>query len=131
MEATARPGGSTSGTATIDTRYADSDWGRVYASPFANVWDGLHDEIKAHRHWSVVHSDEELGLVTAVCRSWLPWEVGHLTVWVRLDENALTRVDTRAWCRAGWTFPGGNNRRVRALVSGLDRRLGRNTRVEI
>ena len=131
MESTVRAGDSPNVAETMDTRDSDSPWGRVYASPFARVWDALHEEIRGRRYWSLVHADEELGLLTATCRSWRPWEVSHLTVWVRLDENALTRVDMRSWCRSSWALPGGNRRRVRALVSRLDRRLGENTRVEI
>ncbi|MCL7926984.1 MAG: hypothetical protein M8841_04265 [marine benthic group bacterium] len=114
-----------SGTDSIDTRHPGSPLGRVYAAPYARVWDVLHDEINRRRLWSVVHSDEDLGLLTAVCRSWLPGEVGHITVWVRLDDNALTRVDVRAWRRPGVGLPGGSKRRVRTIVAGLDRKLGR------
>jgi hypothetical protein len=102
----------------------------LYASPFARVWDALHDEIEGRRHWSVVHADEELGLLTVLCGSFLPGPVGHLTVWVRLDDNALTRVDSRAWSRSGRGLPGRSGRLVRALISGLDRRLGVDTRVD-
>jgi hypothetical protein len=130
VETTARHGAAPSAAETIDTRDSTSPWGRVYAAPFAAVWDALHEEIGSRRRWALVHSDEELGLLTATCRSWRPWEVSHLTVWVRLDENALTRVDTRAWSRSGWTLPGGSRRCVRALVSRLDQRLGKSTRVE-
>ena len=119
-----------SGTDSIDTRHPGSPMGRVYAAPYARVWDLLHQEIDGRRLWSVVHSDEELGLLTAVCRSWLPWQIGHITVWVRLDDNALTRVDVRAWRRPGTGFPGGSRRRVRAIVTGLDRKLGRDARIE-
>jgi hypothetical protein len=76
-----------------------------------------------------VHSDEELGLLTAVCRTLLPWELGHLTVWVRLDENGLTRVDVRSTSRSSLALPGGNRRRVQAIVSRLDSQLGSKTRV--
>jgi hypothetical protein len=130
VESAARTADSPNAAALIDTRGSDSPWGRVYAAPFARVWDALREEIGDRRGWSLVHADEELGLLTATCRSWHPWEVSHLTVWVRLDENALTRVDVRSWCRSGWSLPGGNRRRVRALVSRLDRRLGESTRVE-
>ncbi|MEJ2481835.1 MAG: DUF1499 domain-containing protein [Gemmatimonadota bacterium] len=127
LESPARSGDP--GTEAIDTRRPDSLSGRVYAAPYARVWDLLHDEIDGRRLWSVVHSDEGLGLLTAVCRSWLPWNVGHLTVWVRLDENALTRVDVRSWSRRGIGFPGVDRRRVRAVIAGLDRGLGREARI--
>ena len=125
----ARPGGPRPGAATVDTRHTGSPDSRVYAAPFAHVWDALHAEISRRRRWTVVHSDEDLGLLTAMCRTLLPWDVGHLTVWVRLDEYALTRVDVRSTCRTNLALPGGNRRRVLALVSSLDEQLGTGTRV--
>ena len=130
-ESHGRDGGTRPGTATVDTRLTGSPDSRIYAAPFARVWDSLHAEISRRRMWTVVHSDEELGLLTAVCRTLLPWEVGHLTVWVRLDEYALTRMDVRSTCRTNLTLPGGNRRRVQALVSSLDDQLGDGTRVQI
>jgi hypothetical protein len=128
-EVRSTPGGSRTGAATIDTRLAGSPDSRVYAAPFARVWDALHEEFSERRMCSVVHSDEELGLLTAVCRTLLPWELGHLTVWVRLDENGLTRVDVRSTSRSSLALPGGNRRRVQAIVSRLDSQLGSKTRV--
>ena len=128
-EVHARDGGTRPGVATVDTRLTGSPDSRVYAAPFAHVWDALHAEISRRRLWTVVHSDEDLGILTAVCRTLLPWEVGHLTVWVRLDEYALTRVDVRSSCRTNLALPGGNRRRVQALVSSLDDQIGTGTRV--
>ena len=128
-EVHARDSGTRPGTATVDTRLAGSPDSRVYAAPFAHVWDALHTEISRRRLWTVVHSDEDLGILTAVCKTLLPWEVGHLTVWVRLDEYALTRVDVRSTCRTNLALPGGNRRRVQALVSSLDDQIGTGTRV--
>ena len=45
------------------SRLAGSPDSRVYAAPFARVWDALHEEFSERRRWSVVHSDEELGLL--------------------------------------------------------------------
>ena len=125
----ARHGGARPGAATVDTRHTGSPDSLVFAAPFAHVWDALHAEISRRRLWSVVHSDEDLGLLTAVCRTLLPWDVGHLTVWVRLDEHALTRVDIRSTSRTNFTLPGGNRRRVQALISSLDDQIGTGTRV--
>ena len=122
-------GGSSPGAATIDTRITGSPESRVYAAPFARIWDALHDEISRRRRWMVIHSDEDLGLLTAVCRTLLPWEIGHLSVWVRLDEYGLTRVEVRSTSRSKLALPGGNRRRVRAIVSALDNQLGSGARV--
>ncbi len=128
-EITARSKAEGSRPTSVDTRHDESVRGRVYAASFARVWDALIAEISGRRSWTLVHSDEELGLLTAVCRSVVPRELGHLTVWVRLDENALTRVDARSMSRSSFSWPGGDRRRVEALVAGLDRRLGSDTRV--
>jgi len=128
-EAHVRDRGHRSGTSTVDTRSPDSSDGRVYAAPFARVWDAMHSEIARRRRWSVIHSDESLGVLTAVCKTLIPGEFSHLTVWVRLDEYALTRVDIRSTSRSRLGLPGGNRRRVQSLVSCLDDRLGDGTRV--
>lgn len=128
-EAQVRDRGSGSGISTVDTRSPDSPDSRVYAAPFARVWDALHSEIHRRRRWKVIHSDEGLGVLTAVCGSLIPREFSHLTVWVRLDEYALTRVDVRSTSRSRLGLPGGDRRRIQSLVSCLDDRLGEGTRV--
>ncbi|MGW8281837.1 MAG: hypothetical protein ACWGON_00945 [Gemmatimonadota bacterium] len=128
-EAQVRDRGNRSGTSTVDTRSPDSPDSRVYAAPFARVWDAMHSEITRRRRWRVIHSDEGLGVLTAVCRTLIPGESIHLTVWVRLDEYALTRVDVRSTSRSRFGLPGGDRRRVQSLVTCLDDRLGDGTRV--
>ena len=128
-EDSAREGTAGSGAISVDTRHDGSLRGRVYAASFADVWDALLTEVSGHRSWTLVHSDEDLGLLTAVCRRVLPRETGHLTVWVRLDENALTRVDVRSMSRSAIGRAGGDRRRVEALMSRLDRRLGGSARI--
>lgn len=128
-EAQLRDRGGGPGITTVDTRTPDSPDSRVYAAPFARVWDALHSEIARRRRWKVVHSDEGLGVLTAVCGTLLPGESSHLTVWVRLDEYALTRVDIRSSSRNRLGLPGGDRRRVQSLVSCLDDRLGEESRV--
>jgi hypothetical protein len=128
-EVQVRTGSSRPGAATIDTRITGSPDSRVYAASFARIWDALHDEISRRRRWVVIHSDEDLGLLTAVCGTLLPWEIGHLSVWVRLDEYGLTRVDVRSTSRSTLALPGGNRRRVQAIISSLDNQLGPGARV--
>jgi hypothetical protein len=100
----------------------------VYAVPFARVWDQLLVEIGARGRWDMVHSDEEMGLITVACRGILPGRPDDLTIWVRLDGNGLTRVDLRCESHTRRDF-GAGERRVRDLLASLDRTLGSGSRV--
>jgi hypothetical protein len=111
-----------------DTRATDGPAGRVYAAAFATVWDLLLDDVGGRRGWELVHADEELGLLTVVCRA-VPSLRDDLSVWVRLDENGLTRVDARAVTRSRWDPFGMGRRRVRGLLGRLDDALGPGARV--
>jgi len=107
-----------------DTRAADGPKGRVYAAPFARVWDELLAQIARQPGWKLAHKDEVLGMVTVRCRSFLFRFVDDLTLWVALDENALTRVEARSVSRVGRGDLGANHRRIRRLFLSLDRALG-------
>ena len=112
-----------------DTRATAGPGGRTYAAPFANVWDRLEAEIGARRGWTLVHADEERGLFTVVCRNLVPPGTDDLSVWVRLDEFGLTRVDMRSSARGGRRDFGTNQRRVASLIRALDKALGPGHRV--
>lgn len=133
-EADAASGGSGAGPPDaerelIDTRAAGGPEGRTYTVPFAEVWDAATADIRARRGWEIVHADEERGLLTIVCRSRLRRGSDDLSVWVRLDEFGLTRVDARACSREGRASPGANRRRVVEFLEALDETLGPGTRV--
>lgn len=113
----------------VDTRAPDGPEGRTYTVPFARVWDAATADIRGRRGWEIVHADEERGLLTVVCRSRLRRSSDDLSVWVRLDEYGLTRVDARAGSREGRLSPGANRRRVVELLAALDETLGPGTRV--
>lgn len=113
---------------SVDTRSAGGPEGRVYAVPFATVWDRLLTEVAERPRWDLVHHDEELGLITVACRSVFPPRTDDLTVWVRLDVNGLTRVDVRSEPRSRRTL-GASERRVRNLLARLDSALGPDARV--
>lgn len=115
--------------ACVDTRSPGGPPGRTYSVAFARVWDVLVEEIGSRRGWTLVHADEELGLLTATCRPVLPRGLDDLTVWVRLDDNGLTRVDMRSAPRSGRRDFGSNSRRVRELADRLDQVLGGAARV--
>ncbi|MGH7541053.1 MAG: hypothetical protein ACRELC_08650, partial [Gemmatimonadota bacterium] len=65
-----------------DTRAPDGPEGRLYAAPFARVWDEIVGEIARHRRWSLQHKDEELGIITVACRSLVFRFVDDLSIWV-------------------------------------------------
>jgi hypothetical protein len=113
----------------IDTRASSGPEGRTYAVSFAAVWDAVAAEIDAQRGWELVHADEERGLFTVVCRSRLRRSTDDLSVWVRLDEYGLTRLDVRVGSRQGRPSPGSNERRVDALLQAVDEALGPGARV--
>lgn len=113
-----------------DTRRGDVRPGRTYAVPFADVWDALVRDIRRRRGWRLVHADEELGLLTALCRSVRPRRPDDLSVWVALDENGLTSVEVRSASRGPGGDLGANRRRVRSLLARLDRAVRPGARVE-
>lgn len=113
----------------VDTREAGGPDGRTYTAPFASVWDAVAAHVRGQRGWELVHADEDRGLFTVVCRSRLRRSVDDLSVWVRLDEYGLTRVDVRAGSREGRASPGTNLKRVREVLRSLDRTLGPGARV--
>ena len=113
----------------IDTRAPTGPDGRTYAVAFAAVWDAVAAEIDAQRGWELVHADEERGLFTVVCRSRLRRSTDDLSVWVRLDEYGLTRLDVRVGSRQGRPSPVSNERRIDALLRAVDQTLGPGARV--
>ncbi len=116
-------------SSVADTRRPEGPDGRTYAAPFARVWDALVTDIQRRRRWTLVYADEERGLLSVTCRPVLPRGLDDLTVWVRLDENGLTRVELRSMARSGRRDWGENARRVRSLIQSLDRILGPGARV--
>ena len=116
------------GNLIVDTRSPTGPDGRVYAVPFARVWDRLLAEVSARARWDLVHRDEDLGLITVACRGMIRGRADDLTIWVGLDANGLTRVDVRSESRSRRSFVAGE-RRVRDLLARLDRSLGADARV--
>jgi hypothetical protein len=88
-----------------DTRTSDGPDSRLYAAPFAEVWDSLVDSAHRRRGWKLIHADEELGLMR------------------------LTRVEARSESRVGRGDLGMNRRRIERLLSRLDRTVGPAVRV--
>ncbi len=108
----------------FDTRTAPGGGGLTYAAPFASVWDLLLDEVRIQPRWTLIHSDEEQGLLTVTCREPLQRSLHDLTIWVSLDENGMTCLDIRSASRGVRGDLGASRRRVRHLSEMLDRKLG-------
>ena len=108
-----------------DTRLPDGPDGRLYPTvPFARAWDAVMGEVGRNRSWSLVHSDEELGILTIACRTPVLGFTDDLTVWVSLDANGFTRVEARSASRAGRGDMGVNRRRLIRLMKRVDRAVG-------
>ncbi len=114
--------------AAADTRVTAGLEGRLYAVPFARVWDQLLRGVDGRSRWDLVHRDEEMGLVTVNCRGLLPGRAEDLSVWVTLDDNGLTRVDARCGSRGRRDGRAGE-RRIRQILCDLDRALGTEARI--
>lgn len=98
--------------------------GRTYHIPFARVWDtavGLANEMP---RWTVLTTDEDRGLIQAEARTLIFKWVDDVTIRIRLDDNALTRVDLRSASRRGVGDLGTNVRRIARFLQRLDQRLG-------
>ncbi len=112
-----------------DTRAKSGPEGRVYAAPFAQVWDAILQQVASRRGWVLAHKDEEMGIITVRCRTPVFRFVDDLTIWVALDENGQTLVDALSRSRVGKGDLGVNGRRIRRVLSTLDQALGPNARL--
>ena len=114
---------------TADTRQPNGPEPRVYEVPFAQVWAELLDFVENRHAWDLIHKDEELGLISVICSTLVFRFVDDVSIWVKLDENGLTRVEVLSQSRRGSGDLGVNERRVNRLLNALDNRLGSSTRL--
>jgi uncharacterized protein (DUF1499 family) len=98
--------------------------GRTYVVPFASVWDEIISMINSHPRWNLVRADEGTGLIHAEATTRLFRFVDDVRFKVKLDQNALTRVDMWSASRVGRGDLGANARRIGRFFRDLDRRLG-------
>lgn len=98
--------------------------GRTYMVPFATVWDEIIKMIETHPRWKLVRADEGSGRIHAEARTLVFRFVDDVRFKIRLDENALTRVDMWSSSRVGSWDLGTNARRIGQFTRRLDRRLG-------
>jgi uncharacterized protein (DUF1499 family) len=98
--------------------------GRTYMIPFAKVWDEIIDMIESKRRWTLVRADEGSGLIHAEATTRVLRFVDDVRFKLKLDQNALTRVDMWSTSRVGKGDLGTNTRRIGRFYRELDRRLG-------
>ncbi len=92
--------------------------------PFAKVWDEIIEMIESKPRWTLVSADEGTGLIHAEARTLVFRFVDDVRFKLKLDQNALTRVDMWSASRVGKGDIGTNARRIRRFYRQLDRRLG-------
>ncbi|MGD8866762.1 MAG: DUF1499 domain-containing protein [Gemmatimonadales bacterium] len=98
--------------------------GRTYLVPFATVWDQITAIIESRSRWRLVSADEGAGLIHAEAKTLVLRLVDDVRFKVKLDQNALTRVDMWSASRVGKGDLGVNARRIRRFYRRLDRELG-------
>lgn len=98
--------------------------GRTYLVPFATVWDEILGMIESHPRWKLIRADEGTGLIHAEARTPVLRFVDDVRFKLKLDQNALTRVDMWSASRVGRGDLGANARRISRFYRELDRRLG-------
>ncbi len=98
--------------------------GRTYLVPFATVWDEILSMIESHPRWTLIRADEGTGLIHAEARTLVFRFVDDVRFKLKLDQNALTRVDMWSASRSGRGDLGTNTRRIGRFYRDLDKRLG-------
>ena len=98
--------------------------GRTYSVPFAKVWDEIVGMIVSNKRWQLIRAHEGEGSIRAEARTLVFRFVDDVWFRVKLDENALTRVDMRSASRIGNADLGTNARRIHRFLRKLDRKLG-------
>ncbi len=97
--------------------------GRTYHVPFARVWDEIIQMIQESDRWQLLDADEGRGRIRAEARTRVFGFVDDIWFRVKLDDNALTRLDMRSASRVGRADLGTNARRIARFMKHLDRRL--------
>jgi uncharacterized protein (DUF1499 family) len=92
--------------------------------PFARVWDEIVQMITEWPRWKLVRANEDKGLIAAEATTLVFRFVDDVRLKVKLDSNALTRVDMWSQSRVGNADLGVNTRRIARFFRDLDRRLG-------
>lgn len=100
--------------------------GRTYLVPFATVWDEILSMIESGPRWKLIRADEGTGLIRAEATTRVFGLVADVRFKLKLDQDALTRVDMWSASRKGKGDLGNNARRIGRFYRNLDRRLEAN-----
>ncbi len=98
--------------------------GRTYAIPYDHVWSACLEIVEQSRGWTLLQANDLDGFIRVRCQSLVFKFMDDLEVRVRLDQNAMTRVDLKSRSRKGRLDFGVNTRRIGRFIRRLDRRLG-------
>jgi hypothetical protein len=86
--------GRPAGTETDPWAEDERLWGRTYAIPFDRVWKAAKALADGGlRGWTLTRDDDREGVIEADSLTWPGKKRDEVTITVRLDENAQTRVD--------------------------------------
>ncbi|UCF18309.1 MAG: DUF1499 domain-containing protein [Gemmatimonadota bacterium] len=97
--------------------------GRTYLVAYATVWDEIIAMIESRPLWKLLHADEASGSIHAEARTLVFRFVDDVRIKLKLDRDALTRVDMWSGSRVGNADLGANRRRIARFFKDLDRRL--------
>ncbi len=100
--------------------------GRTYLVAYARVWDEIIEMIGSRPRWNLVHADESSGSIRAEAQTLVFRFVDDVRLKLKLDQDALTRVDMWSGSRVGNFDLGANRRRIARFFKDLDRRLQTN-----
>lgn len=96
---------------------------RVYAVPFARVWEAAMETAAGMRGWEVTEADPKGGEIRAEATTRVWKFVDDVEVRVSLDEEGQTRVDLSSRSRGGSADLGTNARRIARFLHALERRI--------
>ena len=99
-------------------------WGRTYAISFDKVWYASLELATKRSRWALLHTDDLAGIIQVLCTTPVFRFKDELEIRLRLDENALTRVDVRSQSTTGRRDFGVNARRIGRFLLRLDKQLG-------
>jgi hypothetical protein len=116
-----------------ETAAAESDprlRGRTYAIPFEQVWQAARQLAGGGlRGWKTLESDDYEGVIRAESRTLIFRFLDEVTITIRLDDDAQTRVDMQSRSRKGGVDFGTNARRIGKFFRALDQKLNARNRL--
>ncbi len=113
------------GTATDPWSEDPRLWGRTYAIPFDTVWRAARALADGEvRGWTLIRDDDREGVIQAVSLTFPRRKLDEVTITVRLDENAQTRVDMRCRRAEGSPERPRHQRMIDRFLDRLDHAVG-------